>query len=172
MVVRWTRWTLTRRKWAWGVSSQLLTSHHLTQTHSGQRGKHSFHKMWYLSISPSTQIAATFSGKLLLKPRQTLNKCQENTETLWNTYIHVSGIFLVCWISFSASSHSLTRQSKNPEQSQCFQFPPEKWFCFMRDVTSTPVWLTDNFKYSALHCTVLHTVLFLQITQNLACSSS
>ena len=121
--------------------------------------------MWHLSISPSTQKTATLSRKFWLKPQQTLNNCRKNTETLLE---YISGIFLLCWISFSASSHSLTRQSKNPEQSQGFQFPPEKWFCFMRDVTSTPVWLTNNFKYSAPYCTALRTVLFLQIIKKLS----
>ena len=169
MVVRWTRWTLTRRKWAWGVSSQLLTSHHLLQTHSGQLGKHSkllSQEVVSLYLSQHTN-SSYFKSKILVETSANLEPLSGKH---WNSFI--SGIFLICWISFSASSHSLTRQSKNPEQSQCFQFPPEKWFCFMRDVTSTPVWLTNNFKYSALHCTVLQQSCFYKKTQNIAgCSS-
>ena len=138
------RWTLTRRKWAWGVSSQLLTSHHLTQTHSCQLGKH--------SISPRTQVSATLSCKIWLKPQQTLNICQESTQ------IHLKCIFLstvVCWVCFSASSHSLTRQSKTLSNHNVFSFLPRSDFvsCAMsrQPLSDSPI--TSNILlYTALCC--------------------
>ena len=170
MVVRW-----TRRKWAWGVSSQLLTSHHLLQTRSGQLGKHSkllSQEVVYLYLSQHTN-RSYFKSKILVETSANLEPLSGNS--------FISRIFLICWISFSASSHSLKGNKKNLSNHNVFSFLPRSDFvsCAMsrQPLSDSPI--TSNILlYTALCCNSLvftknskHSRLFLWVFINQYCTS-
>ena len=178
MVVRWTRWTLTRRKWAWGVSSQLLTSHHLLQTHSGLLGKHSklfSQEVASLYLSQHTN-SSYFKSKILVETSANLEPLSGKH---WNSFI--SGIFLICWIIFQHHHTHWQGNQKTLSNHNVFSFLPRSDFvsCAMsrQPLSDSPI--TSNILlYTALCCNSLvftknskHSRLFLLVFSNQYCTS-